>query len=80
MRPELIEGGIFEDERGALSHVNDFDLSKIKRMYVTSNANTSFVRAWMAHKIESRWFFCTQGSPTGFDPRMCMDCNHNKSL
>lgn len=60
--PELIKGGFYKDERGKIDFINDFDLSKIKRMYFTQNSSVDFFRAWQGHKIESRWFFCVKGS------------------
>ncbi len=60
--PQIIEGDIFSDNRGILSFINDFDLGAIKRMYYTTNANIDIIRAWQAHKIESRWFLCTNGT------------------
>ncbi len=63
-KPKLIEGGIFNDDRGSLRFINDFDLVPIRRMYFTTNVNTSIIRAWQGHKIESRWFVCCQGAFT----------------
>lgn len=64
---KLIEGGIFSDERGTLSFVNAFNLLLVKRFYFISNVNIDVIRAWQGHKIESRWFYCTEGS---FDVRL----------
>jgi dTDP-4-dehydrorhamnose 3,5-epimerase len=60
-KSSIISGGSFEDFRGRLDYLNDFDLSKIKRMYFTTNAEVGFFRGWQGHKIESRWFFCVRG-------------------
>ena len=60
-KPELIKGGVFEDSRGRLDFVNDFNLTEIKRLYFTTNISVDFFRAWQGHKIESRWFFCVKG-------------------
>lgn len=62
MKPKLIQGGNFKDDRGQIDFVNDFDLSPVKRMYFTTNADTETIRAWQGHKIESRWFTCVKGS------------------
>lgn len=59
--PILIEGGFFEDDRGRLDYVNEFDASEIKRMYFTKNKKVNTFRGWQGHKIESRWFFCVKG-------------------
>ncbi|WP_298418030.1 dTDP-4-dehydrorhamnose 3,5-epimerase family protein [uncultured Kordia sp.] len=63
-KPILIQGGSHIDERGRLDFMNDFNLSDIKRMYMTTHYNTNVIRAWQGHKIESRWFYCTQGAFT----------------
>jgi len=67
LNAKLIDGGIFNDERGTLNFVNDFDLSPIKRFYFITNVNTDMIRALQGHQIESRWFYCTEGS---FDVRL----------
>ncbi|MDA8893582.1 WxcM-like domain-containing protein [Flavobacteriaceae bacterium] len=61
-KSSIINGGFFEDSRGRLDYVNDLDLSKIKRIYFTTNTVVGFFRGWQGHKIESRWFFCVKGS------------------
>lgn len=67
--PYLIDGGVHKDERGVVSFVNQFDLTSIKRMYFSENANTDIIRAWQGHRIESRWFCCVAGS---FDVRLVL--------
>jgi dTDP-4-dehydrorhamnose 3,5-epimerase-like enzyme len=57
----IINGGFFNDNRGRLDFVNEFDLSKINRMYFITNKKVNFFRGWQGHKIESRWFFCVRG-------------------
>jgi dTDP-4-dehydrorhamnose 3,5-epimerase-like enzyme len=60
--PKIISGGNFRDERGQLEFFNEFDMSPVKRLYFTTHFNTNTIRAWQAHKIESRWFLCVKGS------------------
>ena len=60
--PCIIEGDFFEDNRGRLDFVNDFDLSPVKRFYFTTNSEINKFRGWQGHKIEKRWFFCVKGS------------------
>jgi dTDP-4-dehydrorhamnose 3,5-epimerase-like enzyme len=60
--PLLIEGGLAVDDRGELRFVNDFDFSNIKRFYHISNHRQGFVRAWHAHKKESKYAFCILGA------------------
>ena len=62
MKPKLISGSCFSDNRGALFYNNDFDFSKIKKMYVTENADTNIIRGWQGHEIEKRWFCAINGS------------------
>lgn len=59
---ELIKGGAFSDERGILHFFNDFDMSPIVRMYEIAPKDTVTIRAWQAHKLERKWFYCTAGS------------------
>jgi dTDP-4-dehydrorhamnose 3,5-epimerase len=60
--PYIIKGGKFNDYRGKLDFFNDFDMSKIKRIYFTTHHNTKLVRAWQGHKVQSRWFCTVNGS------------------
>ena len=57
----IIEGGKFKDDRGEIRFVNDFDMTEVKRFYTIFHPDTSIIRAWQGHKIETRWFYCTEG-------------------
>lgn len=57
----LLEGKIHQDERGIITFNNDFDASKIKRIYTIENHSVDFIRGWQGHKIEQRWFACMKG-------------------
>lgn len=61
-KPKLIQGGIAVDDRGSLSFVNDFDFGDIKRFYMVENHQQGFVRAWHAHKKESKCVMVVAGS------------------
>ena len=61
MKPSLISGNCYKDERGQLFYNNDFDTTSIKRIYVIENHSIDFVRAWQGHKVEQRWFGAVQG-------------------
>lgn len=61
MKPTLISGNCYHDQRGQLFYNNDFDTSSIKRMYFIQNHSVDFVRAWQGHKIEQRWLSAVQG-------------------
>lgn len=40
---KFVEGGISVDVRGQISHVNDLDMSEIKRFYVIHQKDTSII-------------------------------------
>ena len=56
-KPNLVEGGIFTDERGILTHCNDLDMSEVERFYVIKHPDKSVIRAWHAHQDEKKWFY-----------------------
>ena len=56
-KSRLIFGGSFEDERGRLDFINDFNAQEIKRVYFTTHPKTRTIRAWQGHTVESRWLF-----------------------
>lgn len=58
----ILKGNRHEDERGIITYNNDFDASKIKRIYTIENHSTEFIRGWQGHKVEQRWFACIKGS------------------
>jgi dTDP-4-dehydrorhamnose 3,5-epimerase-like enzyme len=60
--PNIITGEIFKDRRGKLYSCNNFDMSKIVRMYSIENFDSNYIRGWKGHKIETRWFFASKGS------------------
>ncbi|MBB4803669.1 dTDP-4-dehydrorhamnose 3,5-epimerase [Flavobacterium nitrogenifigens] len=62
MKPKVIQGGRFEDQRGSIAFVNDFDFSNIERFYIISNSQQNPVRAWQGHKLDSKNFYCLSGS------------------
>lgn len=57
----IIEGSKHIDKRGRITYNNDFDASKIKRIYTIENHTTDFIRGWQGHQIEQRWFACMKG-------------------
>jgi len=62
MKPNHIKGATHIDVRGKLEHINELDLSRVKRFYKITPANTSIIRAWQVHKLEAKWFHCVKGS------------------
>ena len=61
-RPEIIEGGRHTDSRGAITFVNEFDMSEIRRFYIIENVNIEIKRGWRAHRTEQRWFNVLTGA------------------
>ncbi|WBV58534.1 WxcM-like domain-containing protein [Chryseobacterium daecheongense] len=57
----ILKGNRNEDIRGIITYNNEFDATKIKRIYTIENHSTEFVRGWQGHKIEQRWFACMKG-------------------
>lgn len=62
MIPNLIKGNSHQDPRGVVLYNNDFDASKIKRVYLIENSSVDIIRAWQGHQIEQRWFSVVQGA------------------
>ena len=58
----IFEGNNFVDDRGILSFVNSFDFNGIKRFYQIKNHKIIYIRAWHAHKNETKYFYVTEGS------------------
>lgn len=58
---KVIEGNLHSDLRGVLRFVNDFDMSKVVRMYCIE-PNIGVIRAWQGHKKETKWFYAAKGS------------------
>jgi dTDP-4-dehydrorhamnose 3,5-epimerase-like enzyme len=61
MKPTIVQGDVYIDERGSLFYNNNFDATSIKRIYFIENKNTSMVRGWQGHKMEQRWFSVVTG-------------------
>ncbi len=60
--PLLIPGDLFIDDRGEIRFINDFDMSDVKRFYAVSNHKNGFIRAWHAHKNESKYVTVIHGA------------------
>jgi dTDP-4-dehydrorhamnose 3,5-epimerase len=61
-QPNIINGGHFEDERGKLTFINDFDMAPVKRFYTIRHESPSIVRAWQGHMKEQKWFYVLEGA------------------
>jgi len=60
--PEFIEGGIGIDDRGEVGFVNGFNFAGVKRFYTVRNHRLGFIRAWHAHRRESKYVSVVQGA------------------
>ena len=58
----LIEGEVFEDERGTLRFVNAFKMEEVVRFYEIAPKSQEIIRAWQGHQFEKKWFYCLSGS------------------
>ena len=61
-KPLIINGDLSVDDRGELMFVNQFNMDMVKRFYVISNHKLGFIRAWHAHKNESKYVFIVNGT------------------
>ena len=61
-QPRLIKGGLAVDDRGQVSFVNEFDFKGVKRFYAVENHSRGFIRAWHAHKKESKYVMVVKGA------------------
>lgn len=62
MRPTLLKGNVFSDERGNIKYNNEFDVLPFKRIYFIHNNIDKPIRGWMGHKIEQRSFVACTGT------------------
>ena len=60
--PRLIEGGLAVDDRGTLRFVNDFQFADVQRFYLVENHQPGFIRAWHAHRRESKYVLVPRGA------------------
>jgi len=60
--PVLIEGNLAVDDRGEVRFVNNFDMKGVKRFYMVTNHRAGFIRAWHAHKKESKYVTVIDGA------------------
>ncbi len=57
----VIQGEIFSDYRGDLTHFNEFNFEGVYRYYTIFHRNTDVVRAWHGHQFECKWFQVLSG-------------------
>ncbi len=64
MAVEILQGEIFQDHRGKIASLNNFDYSPVKRSYFITHPDISVIRGWNGHKLERKWFYCLKGEFT----------------
>jgi dTDP-4-dehydrorhamnose 3,5-epimerase len=62
IKPKLLQGALAVDDRGEVGFVNDFDFIGVKRFYTVKNHRQGFIRAWHAHKKESKYVTVVKGA------------------
>lgn len=62
LEPKLIQGALSVDDRGEVGFVNAFDFAGVKRFYTVMNHSQGFIRAWHAHKKESKYVTVVKGA------------------
>jgi dTDP-4-dehydrorhamnose 3,5-epimerase-like enzyme len=60
--PQIIEGGIFIDDRGSLSFVNDMSFDKVKRFYSIHHLEEGMIRAYHYHQHEEKFVWVAKGT------------------
>tara|TARA_B100000579_G_scaffold382768_1_gene352168 strand:- start:38 stop:454 length:417 start_codon:yes stop_codon:yes gene_type:complete len=62
MKPKIIKEKIFLDDRGFVRTLSNLKFKKIKRIYFVNNFKKNFIRAWHAHKKESKYAYVLKGT------------------
>ena len=57
----IIKGNTHDDSRGTVRFVNDFTFEGIRRFYAITHPDTSIIRAWQGHKLETKYFYAAKG-------------------
>ena len=58
---QVIDGEIFNDERGQISSLNNFHFEGVRRGYFIHHPNIEVIRGWHGHQYEKKWFSCIKG-------------------
>lgn len=58
---EILDGGIWNDARGALRYSNDLPVREFQRFYTIQNADEIHVRGWHGHRFEAKAFIALAG-------------------
>lgn len=61
---KVIQGEIFQDNRGQISSLNEFHFEGVRRCYIIHHPDESVIRGWHGHQFERKWFYCVKGEVT----------------
>ena len=61
---KVIQGEIFQDNRGQISSLNEFHFEGVRRCYFIHHPDESVIRGWHGHQFERKWFYCVKGEVT----------------
>ena len=62
MTAKILTGDLITDDRGEVGFVNDFDFAGVKRFYSVRNHRAGSVRAWHAHRRETKYVTVVAGA------------------
>jgi dTDP-4-dehydrorhamnose 3,5-epimerase len=62
MEPRIIAGGVHQDARGRVQHVNAFQPAEADRFYLLHPRVVGEVRGWVGHRRDAKWFFPAAGT------------------
>ncbi|TXH56898.1 MAG: sugar epimerase [Bacteroidia bacterium] len=62
LKPYIIKGNTFKDDRGELKYNNNFDLKKVVRFYEVHPNTKNKIRAFHGHFKEEKYVYVTNGS------------------
>lgn len=61
-KTQVLNGGVFTDDRGRIRFVNDFNFNNVKRFYQVENHRQGYIRAWHGHVNEGKYVYIVKGS------------------
>ncbi len=61
-KPHSIDGGLYVDNRGTVSFVNNFDFKGVDRFYTIRGHRPNEPRGWIGHRREQKWFHVIHGT------------------
>lgn len=61
---ELMDGEVFNDHRGQITLMNNFNFKGVERYYSIHNSDPTVIWGWHGHQFEKKWFQCVKGTFT----------------